>query len=1353
MKLKPVFQILLFSVATFAAAMQDAVAVTISDVPMAVKNTAKSNIMFTLDNSGGMDVDVLLTTYNSMYYETGVAPSNNPYNLNGNFYLLPSWYREWSGLGNESLMLEGDLNSPDANHWRVRSNAGNPQYYNPFKVYQPWPGTNNYGNLFANANAARALMSPPFWGNGMSVDLTKEIASITCAPGNYWTAACPANTTSFYWWNWAMSVYPPQAHTYLSNATPPADITASGGRYYDSKWYPATYYNWVDSPNFVSSITVNAGAGGSGYASLFSIPVSGGGGAGATADVTAVAGVVTSVRVTAPGSGYTSSFTLLITAGGGTGATVTVNVGGNGVLDVGEGVRYEIKDPNVSCTATVPGAKIPGCAPVCAATVAAPFAGCHPATYPNGNNYAQEIQNFANWFQYYRTPMLALQGALGKQIETLGSANVGVIDLRSKIDDPYLTSPSWNWWSNSNFFGTVQDMSVASNVTRLRNNLYAVEPNLSDWRQPIHERVSLIKDYFMESTPQNGHNTPKPDGTPGAPIQYACQQNFNVIATPGYLNENGPGATGFKNYFTGKTPTPIPTANFDGTKGVPYADTYSDTLADWTGYTYSLNLRTDLTAGQVPLTPSAHEDNPNPHLTTYVMSPGAQPTLQSNGRMNGTVLEKLNPMTTDPWTITPSIAWPQPAFVDQTTVDDLWHAAVNGRGKFVNDTDIYGGLKTVLNDIFGRVGASAAVAVSNANISPGDNFSYASSYNSGNWTGDLQSYPIDLVTGQASTAPRWVPSAQVALDSLVQTSTRTIVTFDGSTGIPFQWASLGARQSLFNSPVSPTGVADGLDVLKFLRGDRLHEGTRYRTRGHILGDIINAEPVILRDPQFAYTDPGYAAYKVQYRLTTPRTNVVFQPANDGMVHVFAAATGAELWAYVPGVLLDTRLSTSPTTTTSKLVNLSLRSGFTHLYMVDGTPAVGDVDFGKTGGTTALPDWRALLVGGLNKGGFGYYALDVTAPDKATATSLTALTETEAAAKVLWEFPTASTVGKANVGFSYGKPYITKTKAAGWVVLVTSGYNNGSKTSLTDTENSGGDGLGHLFVLNAQTGALIKDIPTTAGSPAMPSGLGQIVGYSDNAYQDNTVKLVYGGDLNGNVWRFDLSGAVADWKVDLLAQLVDAANMPQPITTTPALAISNGKRMVFVGTGQYLSDADVSNTQTQSMYGLIDSYDTAVPLTAATITPLRSSLNQQQFVGAGASKTVALKTAATSLPVKGWFVDFDLTSKERVVTDPAIAINSLVFTTNVPSSADPCKPGGSSWIYNIDFATGGMVPNNSEAGKSLGNSLASRPILVKLTNGDIVSLVRKSDATTASPGVNTGGNSGVMKRVSWREIKR
>ena len=231
---------------------------------------------------------------------------------------------------------------------------------------------------------------------------------------------------------------------------------------------------------------------------------------------------------------------------------------------------------------------------------------------------------------------------------------------------------------------------------------------------------------------------------------------------------------------------------------------------------------------------------------------------------------------------------------------------------------------------------------------------------------------------------------------------------------------------------------------------------------------------------------------------------------------------------------------------ASLNNLSSKTSFTHKYTVDGTPVSGDVDFKQTNGAIGTgTDWRTMLVSGLGKGGRGYYALDVTNP--------VAATEAAVASKVLWEFPNSVTNTAArnsailNSGYSFGKPIIVKTKAEGWVVLVTSGYNNG-----TNTGDSGGDGLGHLFVINPRTGDLIKDLttPSCSATPvSSPCGLAQIAAYVDNYSLDNTTDFVYGGDLMGNVWRFDLSANGSNsWSVSKFAVLKDAGGVTQPVPT-------------------------------------------------------------------------------------------------------------------------------------------------------------------------------------------------------------
>ncbi len=657
-----------------------------------------------------------------------------------------------------------------------------------------------------------------------------------------------------------------------------------------------------------------------------------------------------------------------------------------------------------------------------------------------------------------------------------------------------------------------------------------------------------------------------------------------------------------------------------------------------------------------------------------------------------------------------------------------------------NEAQLLKSIDGVAQDIIAKDGAAAAVTVSNPNIVAGDNASYTSTYNSGTWTGNLQSYPVNLTTGVIDTStPNWPSSAQAQLDNTTP-STRYIVSYSGSQGIQFRSSSdttatklTSQQEGIFASPTSPPGPNDGAAVIEYLRGDRTYEGSLYRTRAHLLGDLVDAEPLLVRAPSEHYADPCYslpaAGCTTAFRnVQMNRPRVVFQGSNDGMLHAFSAANGAELWAYVPQLVWGS-------------MNLETRkSGFYHVYRVDGTPISGDVDFTNTQGSTgSIPDWHTMLIGGLAKGGNGYYALDVTNPIVSD--------EADAATRVMWEFPNATTNATvaANQGYSFGRPVLTKTAAAGWVVLVTSGYDNGSTT--------GGDGQGHLFVLNPRTGALIRDIPTGVGTPGSPSGLAKVSAYAANASVNNTTDFVYGGDLRGNVWRFDLTGTdTALWNVKKLATLVDASGTPQSITVEPQLAeiTKSGvsRRFVYIGTGEYLGDSDVLTSQTQSMYGLIDDM-TTTPL----ITPLRASLQQQTITQLNSTQRQLSSSQINYVSEKGWYVDFNLSSGERINADPQLAVNALVLTTNIPSS-DVCIPGGSSWYYIIDYENGGLLQNTTQplySGLFLGNSLASRASLVQLPSGKIAAPIHLSDGSSPTEDVPVPASITGGRRVFWQEV--
>ena len=149
----------------------------------------------------------------------------------------------------------------------------------------------------------------------------------------------------------------------------------------------------------------------------------------------------------------------------------------------------------------------------------------------------------------------------------------------------------------------------------------------------------------------------------------------------------------------------------------------------------------------------------------------------------------------------------------------------------------------------------------------------------------------------------------------------------------------------------------------------------------------------------------------------------------------------------------------------------------HRYYVDGSPESADVYING--------DWRTILVGGLNKGGRGYYALDITDP---------------ADPQVLWEFCSDAALcakSDADLGYTYGNPVITKRPSDGkWVVIFTSGYNNVSP----------GDGKGYFYVVDAADGTLLNKVGTNVGDTTTPSGLARITGLALNAQTNNTVTL-------------------------------------------------------------------------------------------------------------------------------------------------------------------------------------------------------------------------------------------------------
>ncbi|MHB1936880.1 MAG: pilus assembly protein [Acidobacteriaceae bacterium] len=1102
-------RVLLFvvaSVALFPAGNAQAGMLSFSNIPLFLASSVNSNLMFVLDTSGGMDVDVLLPTYNSMYYETGVTP--NTAVLNGTFYLFPSPAHASAGLNG---MLEGDQNDPDPNIGRVRDYTYNTQYYDPYKTYTPWVGTDINGTTFGNANPTDALWNPYDPSQG-GLNLTQETGSYTARA---YVDPCGVDVTS-------------------TSDTCNGQTYGPGGYSYTTELFPAMFY---------------------------------------------------------------------------------VNVGG-------VETRYDICDPNSPPTGLPAGQS-------CA------------ASYPGGLTYSQELQNFANWFQYYRTVLLSLKGAIGQNLDSLTGLDVGMTGLETNT----VRVP-------------VANMTVQANRQALREAVYARNPNLYNWSQPFHERIYNMAQYYSQQTTVNG--VPPP-------IQYDCQQNFVALVTPGYLNDPGypmtpPGdyyqtsncstpTAPWENPFTCVVPN-VTVGNYDGSWGQPYADSYGDTLADWAAYYYNQNLRPDLTPGQVPEPAGSHETNPNPHMDTYVLAPGAEPQLETNSPF-------LNPATTDPYAVNPP--WPQPIFVGQSTVDDLWHAAVDGRGEFYNTPNIAAGIQNLLANAAARTASASAVALSSGTYTTNSAL-YQARFSSADWSGQLLDYPINL-NGTVSSTASW--DAGQVINSQNWDTGRQILTYalngqPTGTGVPFRWTSLGPNeQTDLNTNIGGTVDGEGAARLTYLRGDPTNEGTGldFRKRPTSkLGDIIDSAPLYVGAPDFNYQSASYTSFVQTY---TNRTPMVYVGANDGMLHGFNANTGQELLAYVPrAVYSNLSALTSPT--------------YTHLYYVDGSPGAGDAEFSNS-------TWHSVLVSGLGAGGRGVFALDITNPSN--------FSESNAASLVLWEFDSTS---DPDLGYTFGTPTIVQMANGEWAAVFGNGYNNT------------GTGTAILYVVDIQTGALIAKIDTGVGSTTTPNGLSQpTVVYAPGTTE---AQYVYAGDIDGDMWKFDVSSTnPSQWGVAYsshgkpapLYQAVDGSGNPQPITTAPqvgqgpTLSGTPTGYMVYFGTGTYFLTGDNTNTSQQSFYGIWDDGQIVPNRVANPSALVQQTVTNVVTAYGNTYRVISSNPVVYTGPPSpmGWYMD--LTTGERSVTNSILHNGRIIFTTTIPST-QPCSYGGNSWLMELDSMTGGQL---------------------------------------------------------------
>lgn len=976
-------------------------------------------------------------------------------------------------------------------------------------------------------------------------------------------------------------------------------------------------------------------------------------------------------------------------------------------------------------------------------------------------SYNEEMQNFANWFSYYRNREYVLKRAMSELISE-STAYVGMATMNERRRGL-----------------PVADMNVPNNKDLLLDSLFRID---SRSNTPTRLLLRNIGRYFDDQSRPLGD----PAGGPfdrlfprilannvSSPIQSQanggeCQQNFVVLVTDGGWTFSG------SNIGVGNTDNlGTEAVNYDGG---PHADAFSDTLADIAMLYYEQDLSTldnrvpesryyDPTSG-ITYT----DDNPQQHLSTYAVAFGIEGS--------GIVTPPDHDVSTPP----PAGGWLDPTRPFSqlpTKVDDLQHAAFNGRGAYLNASDpdeLIESLNAALSGIGRRSGLSGSALAINSTILRTTARIFQATFDSSDWSGELTAFSLN---------PDGTLNQEVwtANDNLPSHSNRNIFTSINLAGTAF--AALPPNNSL-STAIGPLQVSNqnynATDIIDYIRGDQAKEGTgpgELRIRTKLLGDIVGSSPISIGYQDFGYNlllgveGTSYATFLADKVATftnntsgEPET-VVYVGGNDGMLHAFhdsasPSTDGNELFAYIPSIFL------------SRLKNLA-SPNYRHEFFLNGNLFVGDACIDNSSGSACT--WKSILVGTLGEGGRTVFALDVTDPFNFNATD------------ILWEYKfddsRPGTSNSLGMGFSKGTPLIARLHNGKWGVVFGNGYNS-------DDEQS------QIFILDIADGTEIAVFNTKSGSPSATNGMGPPLVLDEN--NDRIADIIYAGDLLQGLYKFDITNSnAASWgtvfrtasAVALPIYRLPATTSGSGITIRPTVAVDEetnrpGFNILF-GTGRYLSTDDAITRPTYPVERIYSIWDDNIDNALTSRVSGLSRLVQQSIVeevdsGGRQIRIVSDNTVNYTGPnaKKGWYMDLlspTLTpttgNGERVIADPLVRFNRAIFTTYIPSDS-PCDPGGTSVLMEVDALSGartedsvldinddGIVDNQDFVTDSSGNRVPASGIYIPgtLTSPAVISLADPSQEAKRFSSIEgdistiiESTNSGAEGRQSWRQLR-
>ncbi|WP_460120757.1 pilus assembly protein [Pseudomonas sp. S2_C03] len=650
----------------------------------------------------------------------------------------------------------------------------------------------------------------------------------------------------------------------------------------------------------------------------------------------------------------------------------------------------------------------------------------------------------------------------------------------------------------------------------------------------------------------------------------------------------------------------------------------------------------------------------------------------------------------------------------------LSDAASYGQGKYYQATDSAGlstALASALSDITSKAGSGGSGTTSSAIVGVGSAY-YQTSYDPKDWRGTIKSYGFSATGSVNTSSVLWTTDTAIVPGATAP----TYQSWNSASNAPvaLAFANFAPAQQTVLSQGLPTGIT-GSDLVEWSKGTNK---TGLKTRTVLLGDIINS-PLVLASPteQTASdlaNDTSYSNY-LATKASNMNSNLVVN-GNDGFVSVINAGNGARRYAYMPSSVLPSLRYIADTT----YIN-----GVSHKFLVDGQVGVFDAQLAGA--------WKTLALGGTGAGGKTFYALQLF--DASAGNAI----------KALWELSAPATANTANtfndLGYAYARPDVARLADGRWAAFIANGYGSNS-------------GVAALYVVDIRDGSLIRKIVVDPSDTN--NGLSSV---KLKVNSQNVVQAAYGGDLEGQLWKFDLSSVSPDsWGVAFSGKplFTAAGGTTQPITAQPLLADNSlGGKVVFFGTGKFNEAVDKTNKDLQAFYAVWDADGGSGQITT-------SSLQAQSITGVFSGSSGQFVTTSQNEVIypgkKGWYLPLvynNLLTGERVINQAALVLGRIVFTTAAVDTTDPCASFGTGKLIELDAFSGKMLnyavlDTNGDGVVDSADMISSgvvfsggMPMLNAIVNGGARKVVNDSSGTPTTLVEKAGGGS---RRIMWRQIQ-